>query len=62
VLMYKDYVVPNWYINVHRIAYRDVFVIPQTLPLYYDPETWLLQSWSMKEKNLANSLLKNIKS
>lgn len=50
VLMYQDYVVPNWYINVHRIAYRDEFVIPRTLPLYYDPETWLLQSWSMQDK------------
>jgi len=55
VLMYQDYVVPNWYINVHRIAYRDVFVIPETLPLYYDPETWLLQSWSVKDKSKNNS-------
>lgn len=51
VLMYQDYVVPNWYINVHRIAYRDKFVIPKTLPLYYDPETWLLQAWSMKDQS-----------
>ena len=55
VLMYQDYVVPNWYINMHRIAYRDVFVIPKTLPLYYDPENWLLQSWSVKDKS-KNSL------
>lgn len=53
VLMYQDYVVPNWYINVHRVAYRDVFVIPATLPLYYDPETWLLQTWSMQDKSAS---------
>ncbi|MDQ1362420.1 MAG: microcin transport system substrate-binding protein, partial [Pseudomonadota bacterium] len=51
VLTHQDYVVPNWYINVHRIAYRDMFEIPATVPLYYDPETWMLQTWSMKEKN-----------
>ena len=51
VLMYQDYVVPNWYVNNHRIAYRDIFEIPKTLPLYYDPETWLLQTWSMKNKH-----------
>ena len=48
VLLHEDYLVPNWYINVHRIAYRDKFVIPETLPLYYDPISWLLQSWSIK--------------
>ncbi|TNF37720.1 MAG: ABC transporter substrate-binding protein [Gammaproteobacteria bacterium] len=49
VLLHQEYLVPNWYINVHRIAYWDKFNIPQTLPLYYDPETWLLQSWSHKK-------------
>lgn len=48
VLVHQEYLVPNWYINAHRIAYWDKFDIPQTLPLYYDPETWLLQSWSKK--------------
>ncbi|MDH5471754.1 MAG: extracellular solute-binding protein [Gammaproteobacteria bacterium] len=48
VLLHQDYLVPNWYINVHRIAYWDKFDIPQTLPLYYDPVSWLLQSWSIK--------------
>lgn len=48
VLLHQEYLVPNWYINVHRIAYFNKFNIPQTLPLYYDPETWLLQSWSQK--------------
>jgi len=48
VLLHQDYLVPNWYINVHRIAYWDKFAIPETLPLYYDPMNWLLQSWSIR--------------
>jgi microcin C transport system substrate-binding protein len=48
ILLHQDYLVPNWYINVHRIAYWDKFKIPETLPLYYDPTSWLLQSWSIK--------------
>ncbi len=45
VLLYGEYLVPNWYINVHRIAYWDKFGIPETQPLYYDPVTWLLKAW-----------------
>ncbi len=48
VLLHQEYLVPNWYINVHRIAYWDKFKIPETLPLYYDPASWLLLSWSKK--------------
>ncbi len=48
VLLYGEYLVPNWYINVHRIAYWDKFGIPETQPLYYDPVTWLLKAWWVK--------------
>lgn len=48
VLLYGEYLVPNWYINVHRIAYWDKFGIPETQPLYYDPITWLLKAWWIK--------------
>jgi microcin C transport system substrate-binding protein len=48
VLLHQEYLVPNWYINKHRIAYWDKFTIPETLPLYYDPISWLLMSWSVK--------------
>ncbi|MCW9015299.1 MAG: extracellular solute-binding protein [Gammaproteobacteria bacterium] len=47
VLLHNDFLVPNWYINVHRIAYRDKFNIPKQLPLYYDPVNWMLKSWSV---------------
>ena len=50
VLLHQNYIVPNWYINAHRVAYKNVFVIPETVPLYYTPETWLLKTWSMRDK------------
>ena len=48
VLLYGEYLVPNWYINVHRIAYWDKLAMPETRPLYYDPITWLLKAWWVK--------------
>jgi microcin C transport system substrate-binding protein len=50
VLLYGEYLVPNWYINVHRIAYWNKFGIPETQPLYYDPINWLLKAWWIKDK------------
>ena len=49
VLLYGEYLVPNWYINVHRVAYWNKFGIPQTQPLYYDPISWLLKAWWIDE-------------
>jgi microcin C transport system substrate-binding protein len=45
VLLYGEYLVPNWYIDVHRVAYWNKFGIPKTQPLYYEPITWLLKAW-----------------
>lgn len=49
VLLHGNYLVPNWYINVHRIAYWNKFNMPKTLPLYYEPMSWMLETWSMKD-------------
>ncbi len=49
VLLYGEYLVPNWYINVHRVAYWNKFGIPKTQPLYYDPVTWMLKAWWIRE-------------
>jgi len=51
VLLHSEYLVPNWYIDTHRIAYRDKFNMPETLPLYFEPVSWLLKTWSAQEKN-----------
>ncbi len=53
VLLYGEYIVPNWYINVHRVAYWNKFGIPETQPLYYDPISWLLKTWWV-EKNVGS--------
>jgi len=48
VLLFGEYLVPNWYIDKHRIAYRNIFEYPETLPLYYDPITLLIKTWWKK--------------
>lgn len=50
VLWYDYYVVPNWYLAFHRIAYSAKFSMPETLPLYYNPYQ-LLYSWWIKPSN-----------
>jgi len=50
VLWYGYYVVPNWYLAFHRIAYSAKFSMPETLPLYYNPYQ-LLYSWWIKPIN-----------
>jgi microcin C transport system substrate-binding protein len=45
VLLHGDYLVPNWYIATHRVAYWDRFGIPKTLPLYYNADTWMRMTW-----------------
>jgi len=45
VLLWGYYVVPNWYIGVHRIAYWKGFAYPKHLPLYYQATDWALMTW-----------------
>ena len=48
VLLHGDYLIPNWYIATHRIAYWDKFAYPKTLPLYFQAEPWALSTWWVK--------------
>jgi microcin C transport system substrate-binding protein len=48
VMLQGEYIVPNWYIGVHRIAYWDKFGKPAQLPLYYNATNWMLRSWWKK--------------
>ena len=48
ILWNQYYMVPNWYINTHRVAYYNKFEMPKTLPLYYQPTNFVLQTWSSK--------------
>jgi microcin C transport system substrate-binding protein len=45
VLWYGYYVVPNWYLDGHRIAYHNKFSIPDKLPTYYDYNSFLMTWW-----------------
>ena len=45
VLWYGYYVVPNWYADNHRVAFRNKFARPAVLPLYYDPMQALMTWW-----------------
>lgn len=45
VMLHGDYLVPNWYIDQHRVAYWDKFERPETLPSYYEATNWALQTW-----------------
>ena len=56
VLLFGEYLVPNWYIDKHRIAYRSVFEYPETLPLYYDPITLLIKTWWKKPGDQLTSV------
>lgn len=47
VLWYGYYLIPNWYLAEHRLAYHDKFIIPEQLPLYYNPFQ-LLMTFSLK--------------
>jgi len=45
VLWYGLYVVPNWYIDHHRVAFWDKFGYPETLPLYYQATSYVIEAW-----------------
>lgn len=48
VMLYGEYLIPNWYIAVHRLAYWDKFKYPKVLPLYYSADSWVLGTWWVK--------------
>lgn len=48
VLLSEFYLVPHWYISTHRIAYWDKFEFPETLPVYFSAEGWMLSTWWFK--------------
>ncbi len=48
ILWNQYYMVPNWYIDTHRVAYYNQFEMPKNLPLYYQATNYVLQTWSSK--------------
>lgn len=45
VLLWGEYLVPNWYIGAHRLAWWNRFGFHQPLPLYFDALSWVMQTW-----------------
>ena len=48
VLWNEFYLLPNWYINEHRVAFFDKFEMPDKLPKYYQPTDYVLKTWYLK--------------
>ena len=48
LLWNEFYMLPNWYINTHRIAFFDKFEQPANLPKYYEATNYILKTWSVK--------------
>jgi len=55
VLWYGYYVVPNWYLAYHRLAFHRRFRQPKTLPLYYTPMQFLNTWWVAPGDGVGNS-------
>ncbi len=56
VLMWGEYLVPNWYIGAHRLAWWDRFAYhDKPLPLYYDALPWVIQTWWQTRPNVEES-------
>ena len=49
ILWNEFYLLPNWYINEHRVAYFDKFGMPNKLPKYYQPTDYVLKTWYLKQ-------------
>ncbi|MFK5984608.1 MAG: extracellular solute-binding protein [Pseudomonadota bacterium] len=50
ILLNEHYLVPQWYIAYHRVAYWNIFGWPETLPKYFNAKDWMIQTW-WKSKN-----------
>lgn len=52
VLWYGYYVIPNWYLDVHRLVFYNKFNQPEKLPKYYDHFDYFMTWWSNSRDNL----------
>ena len=52
LLSHGYYGIPQYYGNAYLIGYRPArFVLPSTIPLYYDAHTWAVTAWWASEQN-----------
>ncbi len=45
VLLNQYYIIPHWYTNKHRVAYRKSLHHHVKLPLFYNAEDWVISTW-----------------
>ncbi|HHQ69164.1 MAG TPA: ABC transporter substrate-binding protein [Halothiobacillaceae bacterium] len=46
VLMWNEYMVPNWYTSAHRLAWWNRFAYQdQPLPRFFNAHDWIVQTW-----------------
>ncbi len=48
ILLNEHYLIPQWFIAYHRVAYWDKFTLPKKLPKYFNAKDWVIQMWSLK--------------
>jgi microcin C transport system substrate-binding protein len=49
VLRHGHYVIPQWYAETYRVAYKaGKFEQPKVAPQYYGPDSWILSTWWRK--------------
>ena len=49
VLRHGHYVVPQWFAEGYRVAYRaGKFEQPKVAPQYYQPQDWVMRTWWSK--------------
>ncbi|MDY7581608.1 extracellular solute-binding protein [Pseudomonas sp. CCI3.1] len=49
VLLWQHYIIPNWYLNYHRLAYRNRFVFVTTPPYTLGLSAWWLKPTEKKQ-------------
>lgn len=50
ILRFEHLTVTHWHSPTHRVAYwNHRFVEPPVMPLYYQPENWILSTWWAKQ-------------
>lgn len=50
ILLNEHYLIPQWFIPYHRVAYWNKFNWPKILPKYYNAKDWMIQTWWVKSK------------
>ncbi len=58
VLLAGHYVVPHFHNKTHRVSYKSLLDRPQKLPLFYQSENWVIDTWWFKSSVLNSSALK----